>query len=64
MLACQVRRPQTTKVAVDFDGAAIAEGCALIVEAKATLDIGTARQLVKGLDTIRYVCITCCTCLM
>ena len=54
--ACQFRRPQMTKVAVEIDAAAITEDCALIVEAKPTLDIGTARQLVSSLYTIRYVC--------
>ena len=53
--ACQFRRPQTTKVAVEIDAAAITEDCALVVEAKPTLDIGTARQLVSSLYTIRYV---------
>lgn len=54
--ACQFRRPQTTKVAAEIDAAAITEDCALIVEAKPTLDIGTARQLVSSLYTIRCVC--------
>ena len=45
-------------IAVEIDGAAIAEGRALIIISKAVLDIGTARQLVKGLETIKYVCIS------
>jgi hypothetical protein len=58
MRASQVRYPQSSVIAVEIDGAAIAEGRALIIISKAVLDIGTNRQLVKGLETIKYVCIS------
>ncbi len=49
----QIRKPQSSAIAVEIDGAAVAEGCALIVESKAVLDIDTATQLLKGIEIIK-----------
>jgi len=51
--ASQIRKPQSSAIAVEIDGAAVAEGCALIVESKAVLDIDTAMQLLKGIEIIK-----------
>lgn len=41
-------------MALEIDGAALADGCALLVEAKTILDFDTAQQLVHRLATLRY----------
>ena len=48
-----VRMSQSSDIAVEINGAAVAEGCALIVESKAVLDYDTAEHLVKGIGTIK-----------
>lgn len=60
MGAAQVRRKGESQVALEIDGAALAEGCALLVKTKATLDFATAWQLIHCLATLRYICCPHC----
>ncbi len=51
--ASQIWDPQISEIAVEIDGAAVAEGCAVIVKSDAVLDIGTAMKLVIRIGIIK-----------
>ncbi len=46
-------RSQSSDIAVEIDGAAVAESCALIVKSNAVLDYSTATQLVTCVERIK-----------